>query len=99
MKEGSKSNSCNLYLITLITVGIRKLDMSGFQMVDMAIRNPDYSKTGHFFSLDRFIKNEKIVFFIKWSRLNHSKSGPKSPVFEWSISLDRFICKEIFFHI
>ena len=37
------------------TVGIRKPDMSGFRMVDMAIQNPDHLKTGHFFSLDRFI--------------------------------------------
>ena len=38
-----------LFLVTFnYTMGIRKLDMSGFRMVGMAIQNPDQSKTRHF---------------------------------------------------
>ena len=77
---------------------------NGKNKMAATIRNPD--RTFLTASLDRFgIKNIlfKTLFFTKRSRLvDHSKSGRKSPVFEWlkqngRLSLDRFGMNKIFF--
>ena len=49
-------------------------------------------------SLGRFIYTKKKIFIIKWPRLvDHSKTGRFCPVFEWSISLSRFLYTKYFY--
>ena len=98
----------NASLLTLTageptTVGIRKPDTSGFQMVQSSsvhkwsgFRMVQKQDGCQIISLDRLTYKEKSVYIlIYWSRLvNHSKTGHFSPVFKWFTSLDHFIYKE-----